>query len=112
MNRKTLEKMSEIEEFLDRIVTGYEDKGALHFELTNVEAMYAYASSLVRWEKEGFNHNDFFSTDNKLLLRYAKELWDRFRLSVLDRKGGEDQEQALKELMPVFRKDVSKDFLN
>jgi len=111
MDRKSLDKMSEIEEFLDSILD-WKERGALHFDMENVTAMHAYASALAHWEENDFNSDSFMSTDNELLLVYSDALVERFGLPILNKEDGEMLERILMERKRVMRRDVSKDFLN
>jgi hypothetical protein len=112
MNERSLRKMAEVEELLDKLTGDWDERGELHLDPANVEAIHAYASALVRWEDDGYNANSFFSTDNLVLLRHRSELRGRFVLPVMDKAEGEARERDLGRTMAVHRKDVSKDFLN
>jgi hypothetical protein len=43
---------------------------------------FCYAEALLRWEKQG-TAEDYFSTEDKFILEFRKEIQDKFGLEIL-----------------------------
>lgn len=51
MDKESLEKMEEVETFLDNLIEDYQECRQLHFDEDCVSVMYGYAAALINWEK-------------------------------------------------------------
>lgn len=103
MDKESLEKMEEVETFLDDLIEDYQECGQLHFDEDCVSVMYGYAAALINWEKDGNNPGSWFSTDNELFLKYREQLQEKFRLPIMTREDGEAHEEEMKKLLTVYR---------
>ena len=106
MDKQSLQKMDEVETFLEKTVSLDEER-TLHMDPDSVNAMYAYSSALVRGAKDKFIGGSWSSTDNELFLKYRIELILEFDLLILTKEEGERRERELKKIMHVYKTDTS-----
>jgi len=105
MDKKSLVKMTEIEEFLYKLIT-YDEQDLLMFDTNSVNTIYGYAEALVRWEKDNFNPGSWYSTDGELMLKYKDQLIAQFKLPIMNREDGEKHAEEMRKIMNVYTKDT------
>ena len=113
MTRELVRLTSEVAMFLEELFLEDPVMGSDEILEGSGESMpeMSYADALISWRKDGKNINSWFSTDSSLLLKYARELEERFGLLVLSHEDGIKRERELRHRMAV-RRMTTRTFLN